>query len=908
VRVAFQLRRREETAETAALLLLAHEIGDLVRLYSDLRIDPLPPAHRTCDGFVVKPPPATSPALGGAIRLQALAENFFIPVDAELIPALLREELTDLVRERGLVVLPGGRALSFDPAQAVAPRELLTGAVQRHRWQPLPEPSPLADRLMEISLEAKDLPPDELLEAGGEGIGTEDPEPENTKLAARALGRGAFGAGKALAWLGKIFGVRGLARTGVKWMQAGMDMAPRMAESALGKQEAALRELLKAFQRGDIERALRRALPLGEGGRGSGFSTAARLPLHNLIYSLRNLLGDAGAPGGYWLTSDNLYHELVKAYRKQAELASQRGDHRRTAFIYGKLLRDFRAAAAALSRGGLHHDAAILYLKRLDDPMAAAREFEAAGEIDRALALYQHLHDHLAAGDLLRRAGEPERALAAYKVAAKQAAHARGSHYEAGEIMRTHAGRLDLAMPYYESGWASRPSDNPLQCAIRLAQAFGEQGDLDRLFALTAEANTYFGPPGNDDAAAAFYNDLARLAGRLHSTKHQEDLRDCALMGIAAKLRQRAAHGTATLELASSMLGVSKAWAPEVVNDARAALSGARKRHRRTDAWAAADRVVLPARIPVVTAVCQAADSGDLFVGFESGEVVSFRPRISEVTQVVDIHRPVLALASAPRGEAVTVFSERVAAINMLALTRERRPDFVATGSWMFQAADDPMLCPFMSWDEFSWRAGVWTDTAVELIEGPLPHLVDRWTFPRKKPLACFLLPLRPQFLLAFYTDGLIARTATGEMQGTNKNRVRADAGLRIGSLRHSVTNWLTTRSGQVKLVGVAQEGCIWVSEVHHDDERLSVATATAHVSVPALGAAPQSPSVVAAVLPGSVAWFRHTSNGLEQIGTKQVRMQSPLACFASSHGRELLIVCQDGTVIRVLTSWVGSS
>ena len=39
----------------------------------------------------------------------------------------------------------------------------------------------------------------------------------------------------------------------------------------------------------------------------------------------------------------------------------------------------------------LHHDAAVIYLSKLGDVLAAAREFEAAGEIDRALRLYRGL-------------------------------------------------------------------------------------------------------------------------------------------------------------------------------------------------------------------------------------------------------------------------------------------------------------------------------------------------------------------------------------------------------------------------------------------------------------------------------------------------------------------------------------
>ena len=86
------------------------------------------------------------------------------------------------------------------------------------------------------------------------------------------------------------------------------------------------------------------------------------------------------------------------------------------------LLRDDRMAANALMRGGLHRDAATLYLKKLNDPASAAQAFEAAGDVDRAIALYRQLGQHEKAGDLLRRIGEEEAAIAEYLLAAEKKA------------------------------------------------------------------------------------------------------------------------------------------------------------------------------------------------------------------------------------------------------------------------------------------------------------------------------------------------------------------------------------------------------------------------------------------------------------------------------------------------------
>ena len=70
----------------------------------------------------------TARPLPGAVRLRALATNLFLPADAELVPALLDDEAEGLARDRGLVFLPGGRILGFDPRARSTPSALLTAA------------------------------------------------------------------------------------------------------------------------------------------------------------------------------------------------------------------------------------------------------------------------------------------------------------------------------------------------------------------------------------------------------------------------------------------------------------------------------------------------------------------------------------------------------------------------------------------------------------------------------------------------------------------------------------------------------------------------------------------------------------------------------------------------------------
>ena len=85
-----------------------------LNLCARLGLDPSGRVHDVAGGFLIKlDRPATGP-VPGAIRLRSLARDFYLPVDAELVPALLDDEADGLVRDWGLVFLPGGRILRFD--------------------------------------------------------------------------------------------------------------------------------------------------------------------------------------------------------------------------------------------------------------------------------------------------------------------------------------------------------------------------------------------------------------------------------------------------------------------------------------------------------------------------------------------------------------------------------------------------------------------------------------------------------------------------------------------------------------------------------------------------------------------------------------------------------------------------
>src|SRR5258707_1375520 len=119
MKVAFHLRRLQVRAPATALLLPGHDVGQLLDLCTRWSSATLPSVYVVEDGFLLKLPGPTSAIHPGVIRLQSVADNLLIPVDAQLVPALLDDEATGLVRERGLIFLPGGRVLAFAPQEPV---------------------------------------------------------------------------------------------------------------------------------------------------------------------------------------------------------------------------------------------------------------------------------------------------------------------------------------------------------------------------------------------------------------------------------------------------------------------------------------------------------------------------------------------------------------------------------------------------------------------------------------------------------------------------------------------------------------------------------------------------------------------------------------------------------------------
>ena len=522
IRVPFKPRRRAVPLPAVALLVPSRDPADLLAICARLGLDPSGRVFAVAPGFLLRLERPLFELFPGTIRLRELTSALYLPVDAELTPGLLDDEAAGLVRDRGLVFLPGGRTLWFDRRAAVALGALLVAKQRARRgWSSLPEPRRLTERLDQIALELPEPPPEALYQAlkeemrqGNRGRRERHGEEARGDGADQAActgktdtdGTGGSQAGKAQhaqaggASPGAAPGEAADAGAAARSLESTFGEMLQTFQLFLGKSGAALsmlkekiqwewvdhsallKKLVREFREGDEERALRRAVPFARPDEPWVPVRAQWLPWSRAVYNLAELLRRPGRGEAVPVrfARDDVSRELAQEYRKAALRALVQGDFRRAAYIYGILLGDDRMAANALQRGGLHHDAAILYLKKLNDRAAAAAAFEAAGQVDRALGLYRQLVQHETAGDLLRRLGDEEAAIAEYLRAAEQhAASVPPNHLDAGLLIQQKARRPDLALDYFQKGWERRPAADAGLCALALAGIHAERGAIE---------------------------------------------------------------------------------------------------------------------------------------------------------------------------------------------------------------------------------------------------------------------------------------------------------------------------------------------------------------------------------------------------------------------------------------------
>jgi len=662
VKVPLRLVKRIDAEPAEAFLLLMDGVRPLAALFTSTA--PAPEIFRIRGGFLLiySAHPMHEPR--GAIRLRRLGTNFYLPADAELLPALLPEELADLAAHRGLIALPGGTVLAFDFRSPLAPDQWLAPPeIRRNSWKPIP-PAPFQpDRLTRI--EFRDDRPAAVLEilnegapndaapltgqgeAGGDAPIPEDARPKGSGPLAKFGAGMALGGARMLAWIGKQLNMPGLAKLGGSLARKAVEQVPRLTEKILGAQEAALREVLRQLQSGDADHALRRApIAVGDPDAKATVSDSANLGYVDPRYSLSSLLSSGNGPATAWLGGGDVWALLANEYRRLAQEALARGDYRRAAYLYGVLLRDLRSAANALSSGGLHKDAAIIYRDKLNDLPAAAQAFERAGNAEEALRLYEKMERYEDAAEMLRRMGDDERAEQLYL----RAAHAHSQKHSwlaAGDLVRKKLGRHDLATEYYVAGW-NFAGPEVVPCGQRLLDQSLVSGDWSKAEELFGEAEDRFAAPRKTEANE-FFNYALRVKEFLPEPRRPV-WQDRVRRAFANQIRNSAKPP----QVAGELFADGRNWPPEVLRDAVYASRGRIK-------------VPVPEEPPsnikkllngTVVAVAVARDSRDIIVASNTA-VVCWRVKENRVQHLSGswIRNEVIGLSVDAHGENVFVLS-----------------------------------------------------------------------------------------------------------------------------------------------------------------------------------------------------------------------------------------------------------
>ncbi len=919
VHVRFYLRRRPggPIGPVSALHIPGRDASALLDTCARVGINPSGRIHDLNGGFLIRLPRPTTEPVPGATRLRELAESLYVPVDADLVPSLLDDEAAGMVRDGGLVFLPAG-PLRFDRDEPVRLSTLLNiDSPKRRNWRPMPAPRPIADRIVVVSREIPETPPEELYRALEDDVRHPDrprsrPERAEADAMEDADGGESTGVGlirMAASGLGEaIRGLVGRARSLREKAQWGM-----LDHSSLVK------KLLREFRQGNIDRALRHSFSMREADPRARrvVSWGLRLPFHWAIYNLKELLGgpERGGAAGIWQARSELMQELREEYRKTALRAIQSGDFRRAAYIYGVLLDDHRAAALALQRGGLHHDAAILYSKKLNDRLAAAQAFEAAGLVDHAIALYTELGLHETAGDLLRRIGDEPGARSAYSRALviTLSVHPPIYYLDAGRIADHKMGLPEVALTYYSLGWAARPSANATLCALQMIRLLTPRGESTPLMILLDEADDYFEGIGSGHDAGLLYNAIAGAVAA--SQEKADEVRDRARSGLARVLRRQVEAGRPASASVSSLFPASSGlWTPAFLRDAQfaARTAAALDRPAEPELETRGNRHPQAPGIQVgrgtVTATCHASDTSRIFLGFADGQVLAFDPRPNRVVPVGSVKGAVAAIAAAPEGDVVVVLRETEQGATLTTFLsrpdgtyRPPRPDIHSSRS-------PTWLTPILP-SEPSRFIGLGSDRDLMILDaaGGLPMAYPSFAEvtdggEREAPACALLLPDGSGFTILTH-DG--PRWVLLDHEGHELARSGPAFRPHGGSTSPRCTvplSW-TRLEGMVRVVGLDAHGGVHSAELWFPGPGAidlgDVHSATTQGGYRA--ATRMATGKVVAVSATRIDWLSESAGRFHVVHSRlDDGLAGTVACFPATTSEEVLIVSGDGFVSRM--------
>lgn len=400
--------------------------------------------------------------------------RLYIPIDAELSPAISEKELQSLLIWDCQVFHPALGFIGFERKDGVELADLLQyTAPNNTNWEyALTGNSPWIP-LHQINVQR--LAIEDVFDSVKESISSKPltdipksnkndvPSFLNNKVAEGLL-KGVF---TLLSGLGAITSIPGGAIGGAMPSSGGgssgrstgssksgffgriMNWVHEKIEDLERQRDSELKRLSDMFEK-NMDEFLQYAIPLSSPYMNRGTANpGARLTKNSSQFNLGRLGGGQAVDG--W-NLDNHYNNLRSKYLSAAQQAINKKDYKKAAYVYAHLLGDYAMAAATLKQGKHYREAAILYKEHLNNPQQAAECYKEGGLYVEAIELYTGLHEYEKAGDLYAELGQHEQALTCYEDSVAKAA-LNHDYLEQSRIVKDKIGDGPRAKQVLLEGW-----------------------------------------------------------------------------------------------------------------------------------------------------------------------------------------------------------------------------------------------------------------------------------------------------------------------------------------------------------------------------------------------------------------------------------------------------------------------
>ena len=449
--------------------------------------------------------PAVGAAVGAAVdallyRLRA--DRLFLPIDADVAPAISDSDLLPLLAEdRRYVWHPSIGLVGYEPEDVLSVRDLLISpAVRTADWDAaeigeqlngtirnlLPEPAPHVDDILDrgqddIGSEASNLSDAPRAPDEKSGAAIRDAVQGAANVVSAAFARAVHGItsrlptseagsnalGRLHAWAESI-----LNGTKSEGSRGGAGNRRPPDERMTTKRENELKRLMNLLQN-DPDQGLKYALPMNGENQGRGVAPpGGRLFENDPNFDPRRL----NQPGcaDVWDMPWEYRVRLIEMYRDLAQREQRLGRYRRAAYIYATLLNDLPAAAATLEAGHLFHDAAAVYIEHLKDPVKGAECLRRGGFWEEAVQIYRVRERWLDAAELYVEIGRPENAREMFQNEIS-VCRGRNDYVAAGEIADQRLNDPEQASTLLFTGWMQ--ASNGGACFRKLMDLNGRRGN-----------------------------------------------------------------------------------------------------------------------------------------------------------------------------------------------------------------------------------------------------------------------------------------------------------------------------------------------------------------------------------------------------------------------------------------------